>query len=66
VHVHERDDEARPVGVAADAARGLDVFGGGLGLVEHHHQAEAGDVETHRDHVGGQGHVEVLAIGIGP
>ncbi len=34
------------VELAADEAAGLDDLGGGLGLVEHHHQAEAGDVEA--------------------
>ena len=51
--------------LTAHAAGGLDVFGGGLGLIEHHHQAEACDVQAHRDHVGGQGDIQALLIHIG-
>ena len=40
-----------PFVAAADAASRLDVFGGGLRLAEHAHQAQAGDVQTDRDHV---------------
>ena len=42
----------------ADAAGGLDVLGRGLRLTLNEHQAEAGDVEADRDHVGGERHVD--------
>ena len=38
--------------VAADAARRLNVFGGGFGLALNDHQAEPHDVEANGNHVG--------------
>jgi hypothetical protein len=63
VDVEEGDDQAGALVVAADAAGRLDVLGGGLGLAEHDHEAEAGDVEADGDHVGGEGDVDALLIG---
>jgi hypothetical protein len=60
VNVQQRDHEPRPLVVAADAARGLDVLGSGLRLTENDHQPEARDVESDRDHVRGERHVDVL------
>ena len=62
VDVEQRDDQAGPVGVASDAAGRLDVLGAGLGLAEYDHQAEAGDVEADRDHVGGDRHVDPVLL----
>ena len=62
VDVEQRHDQAGPVGVAADAARRLDVLGAGLGLAEHDHQAQPGDVEADRDHVGGDRHVHPVLL----
>ena len=52
VDVEQRHDEPRPLVVATDAARGLDVLGVRLRLAEHDHQPEPRDVEADRDHVG--------------
>ena len=60
VDVEERHDEPRPLVVAADAARGLDVLGVRLGLAEDDHQPEPRDVEADRDHVRGDGAVHTL------
>ncbi len=60
--VQESDDEAGLAGVAADAAGGLDVLGVRLGLAEHHHEAEALDVEADGNHVGGDGAVHALGL----
>ena len=40
--------------VAPDATAGLNVFRRGFGLAVDNHQAEAGNVHAHRDHVGGK------------
>jgi hypothetical protein len=64
VDVEEGDDEARALLVAADAAGRLDVLGGGLGLAEHDHEAEAGDVEADRDHVGGEGTTSTRSLAV--
>ena len=58
VHVEQRHHQAGAGVGAADAARGLDVLGGGLGLPEHHHQPQALDVEADGDHVGGERDVD--------
>ena len=34
-------------------------------VAEHHHQAEARDVEAHRDHVGGKGNVDAFVVSEG-
>jgi hypothetical protein len=44
--IQEDQHQSRALIIAADAAAGLDVFGRGFGLAQHHHQAEAADVET--------------------
>ncbi len=48
---------------AADPAGGLDVFGSGLRLAHHGHQAEAVHVHAHSDHVGGQQDVHGILVG---
>src|SRR5690606_21970039 len=45
-------------GPTSDAARGLDVLGGRLGLVVDDHDAEPGDVDADGDHVGGEEDVD--------
>jgi hypothetical protein len=59
VHVQQRDDEPRPLRVAAGR---LDVLGRGLRLVEDNHEAEPGDVQADRDHVGRDRDVDVLVV----
>ena len=50
-------------GVAsADAAGGLDVLRGRLGLAHHGHEAQPIDIHADRDHVGGEDDIEGLRI----
>ena len=58
VDVQDRDDQAGPFMVTANTAGRLDVLGAGLGLAENDHQAEPGDIEADRNHVGGDRHVD--------
>jgi hypothetical protein len=46
VHVEQREYQSRFVGLPSDTARRLNVFGCGLRLSLHDHQAEALDVEA--------------------
>src|SRR5690606_27920138 len=51
VDIEERDDQPRTLVVTTHAAGSLDVLRCGLGLSQHRHETETGDVETDRDHV---------------
>ena len=62
VDVEQRHHQARPLGVAADAAGRLDVLGAGLRLTEHDHQPQPRDVQTHGNHVGGDGHIDPVFV----
>src|SRR6202051_4027776 len=50
--VVDRYHQTGAVLVAAYAARSLDVLRARFRLPENHHQAQPGNVETHRDHIG--------------
>ena len=60
--VQQGDDKARPAFVASDPAGRLDVLGVRLGLAEHDHQPEPGDIQTDRDHVGRDRAVHALPL----
>ena len=55
-------DEAGLRRLAPDARGRLDVFGGGLGLALHDHQSEPPNVETDRDHVGGERDIDGVLV----
>ena len=61
VGVEQHQDETGLVRLPTDAARRLDIFGGGLWLALHDHETEPADVEADRDHVGGKRHVDPVA-----
>ena len=62
VEVQHRHDEAWLAMVAADTARRLDVFRCRLGLPLDQHETETRDVETDRYHVGGERHIDGVAV----
>ena len=62
LHVEQRENKARLVRLASDAARRLDVFGRGLGLALNHHEAEARNIEAYGNHVGRQRYVDAERV----
>ncbi len=62
VDVEQRHDQAGAVGVTANAAGGLDVFGAGFRLAQHDHEAKPDDVQADGNHVGGQGDVHAFVL----
>ena len=52
------DDADQPWCVTANAAGGLDVFGGGFRLARHDHQPETFDIHADRNHIRRQQHIK--------
>ena len=60
IEVENRDDETGLVRLPSDARRRLDVLRRHLRLPKNGHQPESGNVESHRDHVRGEGDIEPI------
>ena len=62
VQIKNDDDKTWPIVIAANAACGLNVFCRRLWLPLHHHETEPEDIETDRDHVGRERHVDRVVV----
>ena len=60
VDVKQREDEARLLGQTTDAASCLNIFDGGFGLSLNNHQPQTPDIQTYRDHIGSERHIDAI------